>query len=462
MRRILFALAPFVTAAIVFACEDDPTASPTQIVLPEAGLVDIERPDQRVNDAQPPPTAVSVRVVGRNGPKAGVTIVFHDGLGAPYEAIATGADGRATRAQGAEMVTALLSAGSERQLVTWTGVLAGEELLVADIVDASPIGSYDVSLPFLFADAGPFGASRYTAIVGDCEASNLVGLTINLPVRADCVAPANNAILVRADEDIRTMEQGLGYSFAKGVAAPDGGAFAVATNAWQHRADFSVDLANKPALGASASLYEIAGATAISNGTAFGLDTGPAVFRTARGFADALVAIATVQTATPGSSTALGERFVPAAGVTSKSFDFAERLPEIAGQPVDTSDPRRPFFAWTAPSAIDSAARGGIAELALFANDQRVRWSFIVAPGAKNVRAPSLPSPAADDWLGPPASSFGVGQSSVLFVDSPAIVNAGTFRTQAGIVFAPSAKLLFSGIPNGTFRVTRWVEPSEG
>jgi hypothetical protein len=123
------------------------------------------------------------------------------------------------------------------------------------------------------------------------------------------------------------------------------------------------------------------------------------------------------------------------------------------------TDPRRPFFPWTAPSTIDSTAKGGVAELVLFANDRQVKWSLVVAPGAKNVRVPSLPSPAADDWLGPPASPFSVSQSSILFVDGAALASYTAFRAQAGLVFSPSARLLFAGIPNGSFRVTRWVEP---
>jgi hypothetical protein len=146
--------------------------------------------------------------------------------------------------------------------------------------------------------------------------------------------------------------------------------------------------------------------------------------------------------------------------VTSKTFDYAQRLPEVVGDMVDTNDPRRPFFTWTAPPAIDGAAKGGIARLDVDTGTRTVRWSFVVAPNAKNVRAPALPSPAADDWISAPdAAAPTVRSPGILFVDGSSLANYSAFRVSAGLVFAPGAKLLFAGIPNGTFRVTRWLEP---
>jgi hypothetical protein len=80
-----------------------------------------------------------------------------------------------------------------------------------------------------------------------------------------------------------------------------------------------------------------------------------------------------------------------------------------------------------------------------------------------NVRAPALPSPAADEWLpDPEAASFDFRSRGILFVDAPSIASYAAFRGQAGVVFAPSARFLFTAIPNGTFRITRWLELPPG
>src|SRR5687768_15366792 len=99
MRRFLFLLAPLGLAAFSFACEDDPTGSPSA-GFPEAGLGDTNRPPSDSStpgqDAQPDgpvaPKGVTVIATGRTGPAANITVLFHDATGAITETKKTGAD----------------------------------------------------------------------------------------------------------------------------------------------------------------------------------------------------------------------------------------------------------------------------------------------------------------------------------------------------------------------------------
>lgn len=463
-HRLTFAFAPVLLAAIAFACEDDPAAQPPDVQLPEAGLFDIAPPPQQDVNV-PPVTGVTVTVLGWSGPVADVPIVFHDAQGVVLETKTTGADGKATRAEGASMATALLGTDSDRRLVTWTGLEPGDDVTARDVVSTAALGTYEVTHPYFFTDAGTFGATRYTAIVNGCS-NFTAGLTVSLAVDPTCVQPTNNAILFRADHDIRFFDLGLGYSFVKNVAAPDGGddgGIAVTTSDWQHAAELTVDLTGKPA-GSLARLIEVSGTTAIENETApngGSLDPNPAVFRTAKGFADAMVAFTVTFATGTGTMNVIGERFAASPAVTSKTFDYAQRLEQVTDADVDATDVRRPLLTWTAPASLATTTKGGVAQVT-FSGAARGTyvWSFVVPPGAAQVKAPTLPSPLADPWLPvPDASPLAFRGPSITFLDSSSIPSYALFRKGAGIVFSPNATSFFSLVPNGTFRATQSRQP---
>src|SRR5688500_2575788 len=104
LRRSFVLLAPLTIAITgVFACEEDSPPG-AEFNFPEAGGVDTNQPPlpgtdsstkpDAPGDVVPKPTTVTVTITDRLGPKANITVVFHDASGAVTETRTTGNDGK--------------------------------------------------------------------------------------------------------------------------------------------------------------------------------------------------------------------------------------------------------------------------------------------------------------------------------------------------------------------------------
>src|SRR5690606_2608998 len=101
-----------------------------------------------------------------------------------------------------------------------------------------------------------------------------------------------------------------------------------------------------------------------------------------------------------GAMNVIGERFAASLAVTSKTFDYAERLEQVTNAVFDGTDTRRPLLSWTAPPSLATTTKGGVAQVSFSTGGRALfGWSFVVPPGATQVKAPELPSPLADPWL---------------------------------------------------------------
>lgn len=445
MRRILFLAAPFALALFAFACEDDPLNNP-DATLPEAGAFDANRPgfDSSVPesdagtdvDSALPPQPVTVVVANRKGPRQGIAVVFSDAAGAILETKTTDATGRATsNAAGPipAMATALLAKdnGYARQILTWTGVEAGDELVAAEPEEYMPIGNFSIELPGLLLDAGGgVAATTYEARLGDCTDGNSAS-PISLFVNEQCTGPLN-APLVIAYDDSTTP---IGFAFKKGVAAPDGGALTVnGLTGWTAVNDFTVTVQNPPGVAPlSAELLEIANNIATQNYSAYSLSGNEAKFKVAPGYAEAYQA--GIRYYDSGKSRRMVTRFAPAA--TSATFDFQQALPEITDVTVDATDAKRPSLTWTATSSLAGTDGGYVRAWVYFSNEDTTAWTIIVPPGntTGTVKAPILPAAEAAPFLpNPDAGPENWSDAEALFGEADALPDYKAFKKFQGIV----------------------------
>jgi hypothetical protein len=448
LRNILVAFLPLALCPLI-ACEGDDKTSPTAPSFDGGTNFDSSTSPL---DGSPPPAAggVTVTVLGNEGPRSGVLVVFHDASGTVLETKTTGADGKAS-ATGATpaMVSALLSRGTERNIVTWTGIEPGDDLSVNDFDFFSDRGSYDVSLSGLFD-----GAASYFMRVGNCAPNGTPwdGVAArNIPLKTECVR-AQNAVLVGAfdgDENV------VAHGFVKNVAAPTGGTplavsvggFVAPTDVVVSQTNGSTDAAYYP------ELTEVVGGVGYpSLGGSAGL---PSTFRTATGFADAIQASVFASYA-GGTARSLTRRIatpVPAGGF---SFDFATAIPLVTAGTTDESDPRRPTLTWTTDAPITAADGGFVRFLKYLGGDVQLVWTLVVPPGATSVKAPALPA-EADAWLPSGEATMNQSYMDVVFVESDQIPSYATFRKQQGTLFRSSP---FDSIPalptGGTLSISRW------
>lgn len=451
MRRSI-ALLPFaaltIAAAIVAACEEDIpllngiALADASIDVTNAGRDSSPLPDASAPDAAPLP--VTVNVTDSKGPKAGVLVVFHDATGAVLESRETGADGKATSTGVIPaMASALVATGGARNIMTWTGVEAGDELLYRDPSHASSFGSFDVSLPEFTLAGSPMA---YTAHTGECGAGS-DGRSISYLLYEECVR-ATNAVLGRV---FGTEGAGvIGYSTKKGQSAPaDGGTVAIATEAWAAPGLVNVTIANAPSEGELA-LGQIADGVSHSADPDQAI-TGGRAFRVAAGFADALQPSFTVGNG--GAWRGVAKRGPVA---STLALDFASALPELTDWNVNTpADVRRPVITWTADGST-SGANGGVVRLDYHGpEDANYRWTFVVAPGQTSVTAPAMPNNA---WSFLPDADAGAEPEYTLdtigFAASDRLNGYTLFRRQEGVVnLVP--RFSFPTLPvDGLVRVT--------
>lgn len=466
MRRSLLLVGPLAASLFAFACEDDPLNNPNPNV-PEAGAFDANRPPipdsgGPLADASPDgdaaqAQAVTVVVATRKGPRAGVTVVFHDATGAVLETKTTDATGRATsNAAGPipAMATALLGKESgDREIFTWTAVEAGDELAVADHELYETLGSYSVVLPGLVTDAGGVAATSYIVNLGVCSGSGSSS-PIGMNLDTQCTG-ATNAPLLAANDDTGTP---LTYAFKKNVPPPaDGGVVNVdGLTAWAAPSTFTVTVQNKPGvLGLNVSLLQIANGVATPNYTAFALDgADEAKFKVAPGYADAYQATATAPGTAIGANRRLGARV--AGSMTATVFDFQQALPELESATVDAVDPLRPSLSWAANATLAGSDGGLVTTTYSYPDQGTVRWTLVVPPGATtgSVKAPALPAAAAVDFL-PAADAGGSwGNTSAIFAEAEAVADYKAFRRLNGIIRAARGTGKGYLPANGAFKTT--------
>ncbi len=471
MRRSLLALAPLVTTALLFACEDDGSSGGTGTFNPEAGSFeasiptpnDADIPSPRPSDAAVEaavPTFITVRVLSAGQPVPNVRVVFHDTAGAVLGSSLTAADGRATSAglpQIPTQASALLGTGSNLSVITWVAVQPGDELVATDTrVSRSDIRQYQVSFPSVT------NAVSYYAATGGCDTTGSES-PLTLSVSPECIR-ASTPILVRANGGRASI---LGFAFKKGNAPPgDAGALAVTTGAFAPALTATVDATSEPNEEGDleVGLTEIAEEVGFSMGP-FGSLDGPRSFSVPDGFADARQVAAFFRPyANFGSQLTMVRRDPPQA---ANVLDFAQRLPKVTGAEVPTpADPRRFEITWTNEASL-AAADGGVVRVRFFGGmDANFSWSFVVPPGAATtgaVKAPAMPA-EAEGWI-PQKADAGptfFSPPEVMFVEASALPSYAAFRRIAGTLFPAEVygrRELSAVLPqNGTLRATSFEE----
>lgn len=465
MRRSAFVLLPLVATAALFACEDDGSTGSNGTFNPEAGSFEAGTPPAQ--DASTPPAqdgavpdaavpAVTVRVMSLGQPVPNVIVPFNDANGQLLFVGKTGPDGRATsNGPTPAMASALLGRGANFQIVTWTGVEAGDEL-IAEEQPTSPniTPSYDVA--FTLAA----NATEYDAISGPCQNTGTAS-PVRLFLYPDCVR-TTNPILVRATGGAGVV----GFAFKKGNVAPppDGGIGMVTVGAFANPVSATVDASNLPNEEGDVQV----GLTEIAENVGFPLEgtkflDGPRSFTVPAGFADARQVLATFQSyLTPGAQLTIVKRDVPA---QDSVIDLSQRLPKITAASVPPmGDPRRFEVKWTTEQSL-AATDGGLVRVRYYTNqDANFSWSFVVPPGAAtsgSVKAPQLPDEGAS-W-GPPSLDAGgtsFEEPEILFVDSSTVPSYAAFRKSAATTFNGyeyGRRELNAILPaNGTLRATSY------
>ena len=467
MRRTFVLAGPLAVAVFAFACEDDPLNNPN-VSFPEAGTVDTNRPPlpdgtAPLPDAAPdgdsalPPAPVTVVVANRKGPRQGIVVVFHDATGAVLETKATDATGRATsNAAGPTpaMATALLAKdlGYQRQILTWTGVEAGDELIAAEPEDYESLGQYSITLPTQPPDAGT--PSNYIAKLGGCEGyGGTTSTSIDIYLSNSCTGPQNAPIVTAYDEN----GAGMAFAFKKNVPLPpDAGTGTVDSLSWTATNNFTVTVQNPPGVSPiNAELLEIANNLATANGTAYGIDqNNQAVFKVAPGYADAYqVAIRYFNS---GMNRRMATRFANTA--TTATFDFQQALPEMTDVTVDNTDKKRPSLTWTATSSLAGTDGGFVYAQLSFPNEDRTKWMIVVPPGATTgtVKAPVLPAAESASYFPDPDSGQTLDweQPGAVFAEADALADYKAFRKFQGL-FNQADNTPAGYLPaNGSFKTT--------
>jgi len=427
-------------AFAIFACEDESTPA-QKFDLPETGVVDTNQPPVTPPDATALPDAlpdvvpdapktgpVTVTITSPAGPRANITIVFHDAAGAILSTVTTGADGKATSTGATPaMVTALVGNQFDHHLVTWTGVEAGDALVLRDLDEQNPdVGGFAISS----GNPDIVGIARYEYRSNQCTRGDTSpnNEPIALGLSRLCVRQNGpSTVLVQAFDEGSNV---VATSFKKGVTPPnDGGVVPVTMGAWTLPNASTVFAANPPLNGElQVRLQEISDGFGYDKGFRFSTDAS-AAFQTTNGFADAHQGIALH--IVPPSTRLVAKRGPVAANI---ALDYATMLPAITTTAVNGANARRPVLSWTAAGALTSTD-GGIVRVRFNGpEDADYFWTFVVPPGAATgtVTGPALPA-AADAWLPPVGAQEAYPRTpDVLFVEADAIPSYAVFRAQQG------------------------------
>ena len=435
------------------ACENDPPDGGGPNPAMDGSVATFDATPSNFDASTPDAPAgplVSVTVDDSRGPKAGVRVVFHDANGAVIETKLTGADGKATHSGPTpSMASALLAAGRQPHIVTWTGVEDGDDLHVRDEDTEEMAGIYQVT----FSSFSDSGATNQYFVASPCGTNMSYGTATELPLYRHCAGP-QNAVLATGRTFSGTV---TGHSFKKGNAAvTDGGTGAITLGDWKAPSTLMLNVKNDPADGSfDARLLEVADGAGFasrlrySEGSLF-------TFSIATGFADAYQASIAATDATDSRRT-IAKRFAPS---TSVELDYAGLLPAIDEASLDTSNPRRPVVSWTAGSS--AGTDGGMVQLSFLGSQNTFHyWTFIVPPGSNAVTAPEMPA-EADSFL-PSAPDSGMETyfriPEVLFLEADILPSYASFRSRHHELLGLPLGFYDFNLPalrtNGTCRTTR-------
>jgi hypothetical protein len=478
MRKAILCLVPAIATLILFACDDTSSMGgggsftfdggqfdriapeiPDAAVLPDGAVADA--------DAEAIVLPVTVIVTANLKPEAGVVVVWHDANGAVLSTTTTDATGKAV-STGATPAMASALLGTElgdTQVVTWTGVAAGDILRTNDITgnNAGTVSTYSVTVPAPAPNVT--GAVDWTARTGACSSTTSQNFAnpVDVALSPEC-ATSPGAVLAYSHDDTFTTING--FSYMKNLfPVMDGGTVNATTGAWAPPATANLNVANLPAnQSVQGFLSEIASSVSFRNQDAPYVDSTslPATFNIATGFADAMQ-FGIRYTPSGGNFAAelvIGKRAAPS---TSLAVDFADALPTLTDASVDSTDGVRPTISWTSASPL-TGTDGGSASVTWYVSGTEAThgWTVIVGPSATNVRLPALPTAAAA-WAppDPDAAITSFDSPRVIFAESDLLPSYKELRAIAGFVI-PLAN--FTGDPltaaalptNGKLRLTSY------
>lgn len=380
-----------------------------------------------------------------DGPKEGVTVLFHDFDGNVIGRAVTDANGLAVAPNSIApvQVTALLGYAGFHQAVTWTGVEKGDALKVRNIsAPTSANVSYALTMPGAFTNAVDYSAGLAPCFE-EGMSSDEIKHDAAAPIAFQTCWSSQNAAIVRA----KNGDTFMAYAYAKDLAAPTGLNTPIALKPWVTPSSMQVVTLN----------YDMTyfNVTEIVEqdvgGTLYDMDTPdtpasvladptyhPTMFYFAPGFADRFLAH-TVATHQQGTDTnRLGMKVV--VDETGGTVDYNQALPEMILGNADLSDTTRPAYTWASVTPLtspDTGADGGMVSFtwgsSAFSTGGAVQyspdsgaWHIYVMPGATSAKAPILPTDVAA-WL-PAAAS--VGAQGVRFEDADFIPNYAGYRAQ--------------------------------
>ena len=350
-------------------------------------------------DGAPRPNYVSVKVLHARRPLAEVSVVFHDAAGEILEVVKTDITGIARSASpGPAMASALVGDAGNRHIVTWTGLVMGDELVTEDYSALRDERRYQTSVGKYAVTVTPVpGSFDYATFVGPCIGAGNGTVPIVLDVRTQCEGPTNTIVARVTDPANGTKRL---YSWKKNLQPPPfAGIVPVTMAPFSAGETVRVDLVGKAeGQSAIASVIDFAG-TQLQFGpihllynanTTGSLDM-------AAGFADARqVNVLATGPANDGTYRSIVVRGLPR---TANTVDLAELPPRITSGTVSTTDLARFELAWSSaspwPTADGTMVRVRYADPKV---DEHYAWTFVTPPSVQRVRAPKMPSTAAA-WL---------------------------------------------------------------
>ncbi|AKV01367.1 hypothetical protein AKJ09_08030 [Labilithrix luteola] len=468
MRKSIFWLGSLATTLALFACQDDSSSNTPGTFDPDAGTyeppaVDASKADVDTADAaDAKPSVVTVTVTRGSGPAADVLVVFHDAAGAVLGTTKTDATGKATSSTTipAQVSVLLGGAASGRLIHTWTGVEAGDDLVVKD------------PFPTTVEDRGAYGfhlfgsyegADSYGVTVGPCGGSwpsQSIEAALLINAWENCLGTPT-AVLASALLDYN-ISAPKAFAFKKDIGVPAAGpeALSVSLPDWQAPANATLTLTNRPAdVGVAVSLGDIVGGVRFETARQWASEADTATLDYPAGFGDAHQFGAAFRKGT--SSNVFLKR---SAAATAASFDLATALPTIETLTFDTTDTKRPTLTWTASSSLASSD-GGEGFIDFYdRHENTFGWSFVVAPGATSIRVPQFPAEAAA-WLpfGEDGGEVPIGASppSLAFVESDLHASYAEFRHDGATLIPYGARDFVTQIvlpKDGTIRLTSYNE----
>ena len=352
----------FLAASVLapFACvnsSDTPPPPPAFDAGPgyDAQGVDTSVPDVAVPDGSAPdspaeaeagPTTASVTVLAGVGgaPKAGVTVVFSDASGNLVDTKTTGADGKATAtAAPGGMITVAVGGLGRRELFTFVGVKAGDDLVAFDVAVAPPTPpELSVDLP---ANPPPT-AVRYDVYSGVCAGQGAVSPVLNQLF--DACYRGGKAPVVAIATDANFARVAFAYKKGNPIEVDGGLAQVTGLGPWSTTlGTYNVAVTNAPAAIQSVQFASVEVADSVSFpqylGNPLEAGSGSATFPTLPGYADWFQPQVMVNTPANGGALQAyvfsARRVAPAASGATETFDLSQLLPAISTLDFDRRRP---------------------------------------------------------------------------------------------------------------------------